>query len=186
MKMKSLVQPAGKGINAKKVCRTRATERAYLPPRNLNNEFNNAANPIFRTPIAAMIEATLRLMMMPQNPELERVINLTKNVVEQLEKQNPLSSLHDTRSRATATVIPQASRTPGGHQRQQQQEQQNRRNQEDQEAASSHRPRGGQPQANQAPGPQPNRNNNNRGHNREEVADSIVDAHYIINARRRA
>ena len=51
---------------------------------------------------------------------------------------------------------------------------------------SSHRPRGGQPQANQAPGPQPNRNNNNRGNNREEVADSIVDARDIINARRRA
>ena len=77
---------------------------------------------------------------MPQNPELERVINLTKNVVQQLERQNPLSSLHDTRSRATATAIPQASRTPGGHQRQQQQEQQNQRNQEDQEAASSNRP----------------------------------------------
>ena len=133
-----------------------------------------------------MTEATLRLMTMPQNPELERVINLTKNAVEQLEKQNPLSLLHGMRSRATATAIPQVSRTPGGHQRQQQQDQQNRRNQEDQEAVSSHRPRGGQPQANQAPGPQPNRNNNNRGNNREEVADSIMDARELINARRRA
>jgi len=123
-------------------------------------------------------------MSMPRNLETEQVINLAKNAVEQLERQNPLSSLHGTRSRATATVIPQASRTPGGHQRQQQQEQQNQRNQEDQEVASSHCPRGGQPQANQAPGPQPNRNNN-RGHNREEVADSIVDARGIINARRR-
>ena len=50
---------------------------------------------------------------------------------------------------------------------------------------SSHRPRGDQPQANQAPGPQPNRNNNNRGNNRKEVADAIVDARDIINARRR-
>ena len=83
-----------------------------------------------------MTEATLRLMTMPQNPELERVINLTKNAIEQLERQNPLSSLHGTQSKATATAIPQASRTPGGHQRQQQ----NRRNQEDQEAASSNRP----------------------------------------------
>src|SRR6185369_8722044 len=115
-------------------------------------------------------------MQMSQNTELERVINLTKNAVEQLERQNPLSSLHGTRSRATATAILQASRTPGGHQRQQQQEQQNRRNLEDQEVASSHRPRGGQPQANQAPSPQPNHNNNNRGNNREEVADSIIDA----------
>ena len=70
-----------------------------------------------------MTEATLRLMTTPQNPELERVINLTKNAVEQLERQNPLSSLHGTRSRATATAIPQSSRTLGGHQRQQQQEQ---------------------------------------------------------------
>src|SRR6185436_6244235 len=31
-----------------------------LPPRNLNNEFNNVADPIFKTPIAAMTEATLR------------------------------------------------------------------------------------------------------------------------------
>ena len=112
--------------------RVQATERARLPPRNLNNEFNNVADPVFRTPIAAMTEATLRLMQMPQNPEMERVIHLAKNAVEQLERQNPLSSLHGTRSRATATVVPQAIRTPGGHQRQQQHEQQNQRNQEDQ------------------------------------------------------
>ena len=66
--------------------RTRATERARIPPHNLNNEFNNVADAVFRTPIAAMTEATLRLMMMPQNPEIERVINLAKNVVEQLER----------------------------------------------------------------------------------------------------
>ena len=70
----------------KEVRRTRTAERAHLPPRNLNNEFNNVADPIFRTPIAAMTEATMRLMTMPQNPELERVINLTKNDVEQLKK----------------------------------------------------------------------------------------------------
>ena len=51
---------------------------------------------------------------------------------------------------------------------------------------SSHRPRGGQPLANQAPRPQPNCNNNNREHNREEVDDSIMDARDIINARRRS
>jgi hypothetical protein len=97
----------------------RATERARLPPRNLNNEFNNVADPVFTTPIAVMTEATLRLMQMPQNPEMEHVIHLAKNVVEQLERQNPLSSLHGTRTRATTTVIPQTSRTPGGHHRQQ-------------------------------------------------------------------
>ena len=124
-------------------------------------------------------------MQMPQNPEMERVIHLAKNAVEQLDRQNPLSSLHGTRSRATVTVIPQASRTPGGHYRQQQLQQQNQRNQEDQEVASIHRPRGDQPPANQAHGPQPNRNNN-REHNREEVADYIIDARDIINARRRS
>ena len=86
--------------------RVHAAERARLPPRNLNNEFNNVAEPIFRTPIAAMTEVTLRLMTMSRNPEIERVINLAKNVVEQLERQNPLSSLHGTQLRATAIVIP--------------------------------------------------------------------------------
>ena len=65
--------------------RAHAAECARIPPCNINDEFNNVADPVFRTPIAAMIEATLRLMMMPQNLELERVINLTKNAVEQLE-----------------------------------------------------------------------------------------------------
>jgi hypothetical protein len=113
---------------------------------------------------------------------MERVIHLAKYAVEQLERQNTMSSLHGTRSKATAMVIPQASRTPGGHHRQQQLSQQNQRNQEDQEVASNHRPRGGQPPANQAPRPQPNRNNNNR----DEVADSTMDAWNIINARRKA
>ena len=128
--------------------RVQAAERARLPPLNLNNEFNNVAYPVFRTPIATMTEATLWLMQMTQNPEMERVIHLAKNAVEQLERQNPLSSLHGTRSRSTATVIPQASRTPGGYNRQQQLEEQNQRNQEDQEVASNHQPR-----ANQAPEP---------------------------------
>ena len=76
--------------------RVHAAERARLPPRNLNNEFNNIADPVFRTPIAAITEATLRLMQMPRNPEMERVKNLTKNAIEQLERQNPLSSLRGT------------------------------------------------------------------------------------------
>ena len=69
----------------KEVRMTRVAERARLPQRNLNNEFNNVADPIFRTPIATMTKANLRLMTMPQNPELERV-NLTKNAIEQLER----------------------------------------------------------------------------------------------------
>ena len=69
MKMKLLAQLAGQEINAK-----RST--------GFNNEFNNVADPVSRTPIAAMTEATLRLMQMPQNPEMERVIHLAKNAVE--------------------------------------------------------------------------------------------------------
>ena len=88
-----------------------------------------------------MTEETLHLMQMPRNRQTERIIQLTRHAVEQLERQDPLSSLHGTRSRATATVVPQASRTPRGHHRQLQQ--QNQRNQEEQEVASSHRPRGG-------------------------------------------
>ena len=52
----------------KEECRVHAAERARIPPRNLNHEFNNVADPVFRTPIAAMTEATLRLMTMPRNP----------------------------------------------------------------------------------------------------------------------
>jgi hypothetical protein len=39
--------------------RVQAAKCAHLPLRNLNNEFNNVADPVFRTPIAAMTEATL-------------------------------------------------------------------------------------------------------------------------------
>ena len=42
----------------KEARRVHAAERARIPPRNLN-EFNNVADPIFRTPIATMTEATL-------------------------------------------------------------------------------------------------------------------------------
>ena len=58
--------------------KARAAECARIPLCNLNDEFNNVADPAFRTPITAMTEATLRLMMMPQNPELERVITHQK------------------------------------------------------------------------------------------------------------
>ena len=93
----------------------RAAERACINPRDLNHEFDNAADAIFNTPIAAMAEAIMRLMQLPQNPETERIIMLTRNAVEQLEQQNLLSSIHGVPSRATALIAPQASRTPGGH-----------------------------------------------------------------------
>ena len=43
----------------KEESRVHAAERARLPPRNHNNKFNNVADPVFRTPIAAMTKATL-------------------------------------------------------------------------------------------------------------------------------
>ena len=95
--------------------RVRAAERACIDPCDLNREFDNAANTIFNTPFASMAKATIRLMQLPRNLETERIIQLTHNVVEQLEHQNPLSSLCGTPSRATASAVPQASRTPGGH-----------------------------------------------------------------------
>jgi hypothetical protein len=43
----------------KEARRVHAAERARIPPRNLNNESNNVADPVFKTLIAAMTEATL-------------------------------------------------------------------------------------------------------------------------------
>ena len=37
--------------------RARAAERARIDPRNLNQEFNNVADPIFNTPIVVVAEA---------------------------------------------------------------------------------------------------------------------------------
>ena len=54
--------------------RARAAERARINLHDLNQEFDTVADPIFTTPIAAMTEATLRLMQMPQNQQMERVI----------------------------------------------------------------------------------------------------------------
>ena len=48
-----------------------AAEHARIPLRNLNNKFNNIAESVFRPPIAVTPEAILRLMMMPQNPEID-------------------------------------------------------------------------------------------------------------------
>ena len=45
--------------------RVRADERARINPRDLNQEFDNAADAIFNTPIAAMAEASMRLMQLP-------------------------------------------------------------------------------------------------------------------------
>ena len=123
--MKLLAQLAGQEINVKENAGLELPSVLIFPRVTLT------MNPVFSTPIATMTNATLRLMQMPQNPEMECVIHLAKNAVKQLERQKPLSSLHGTQLRATATVIPQASRTPGGHHRQQQLEQQNQRIQED-------------------------------------------------------
>ena len=54
--------------------RLRAAEHARQPPIspcNLNDEFAAVGDPIFDTPIATMTEATLRLMQLPWNPEMD-------------------------------------------------------------------------------------------------------------------
>ena len=45
--------------------RARAAEHTRIDPHDLNREFDNVADPIFNTPIAAMAEATMRLMQLP-------------------------------------------------------------------------------------------------------------------------
>ena len=74
-------------------CRVPTAERAHVNPRDLNQDFDNVVDLIFDTPIAAMAEATIRLMQMPRNVETDRKIQLTRNVVTQLKRQNPLFSI---------------------------------------------------------------------------------------------
>jgi predicted metal-dependent phosphoesterase TrpH len=84
--------------------RVQAAEHAHVNPHDLNQDFDNAADPIFA--------------------KMDRIIQLTRKVVTQLERQNSLSSIRGTASRAATSATPQASRTPGGHRRRQQQQQQ--------------------------------------------------------------
>ena len=82
--MKLLEQPRARN-QCREERRAQAAERARISPHDLNREFDNVADPIFTTPITAVTEATLRLMQMPQNPQTERIIHLTRHAVEQLE-----------------------------------------------------------------------------------------------------
>ena len=61
--------------------RVQAAEHAHVNPRDLNQDFDNAANPIFDTPIVAMAEATICLIQMPRNTETDCIIQLTHNVI---------------------------------------------------------------------------------------------------------
>ena len=60
-----------------------------------------------------MLEATICLMQLPCHPETDRVIQHVRKAITQLERQNPLSSLHPAGSKV-ANSAAQASRTPGG------------------------------------------------------------------------
>ena len=60
-----------------------------------------------------MTEATLCLMHLPHHPETDQVIQLARNAITQLERQNPLSALHRSGYRAASSAA-QASHTPGG------------------------------------------------------------------------
>ena len=61
--------------------RVQAAKPTRVNPHNLNQDFDNAADPIFDTPIVAMAEATIHLMKMPRNMETNRIIQLTHNLV---------------------------------------------------------------------------------------------------------
>ena len=91
-----------------------AADRAREPlvdPCNFNQDFDNAADHIFDMPITEMTEATIRLMQMPRNTKTDRIIQLARYAVTQLERQNPLSSIRGTTSRAASMTAAQVSRT---------------------------------------------------------------------------
>ena len=64
-----------------------------VQPRDMRHDFDIAAKPIFDTPIAVMVEATLRLMQLSRHPKTDQVIGLTKRAIDQLEAAILLSSL---------------------------------------------------------------------------------------------
>jgi hypothetical protein len=96
--------------NAKRAKRRWNVEaRARNPPhrRNLNDAFATAEN---------IAEAALLIQWLPQNPETERLLQLTQRAIVQLDQRDPMPSLQRTRSRSGRheSSIPQVSRTLGG------------------------------------------------------------------------
>ena len=46
--------------------------------RDLQGAFDAVADPVFNSPIATMVEATLHLMRLPRTPETDQVIRLAR------------------------------------------------------------------------------------------------------------
>jgi hypothetical protein len=96
--------------NAKRAkSRRNAEARARNPPhrRNLNNAFTTARN---------IAEAALLIQWLPQNPDTERLLQLTQPAIIQLDQRDLMSSLQRTRSRSGRhkSSILKVSHTSGG------------------------------------------------------------------------
>ena len=119
------------------VCARNPRALAGPRPRSLNHEFTEVDDRIFNTPIASIAKATLLLQWLPRNPKTDRVLQLTRQAIVQLDGMNLMSSLHRTASRTSSAAV-QDSHTPGGGTNQrphQQQIAQHDGNQDEQEVA---------------------------------------------------
>ena len=79
-------------------------------PRNLHEAFTEVGERMYTTPIGNITETTMLLLRLPLNEETQRVIQLTKQTMIQLDEQNPMPSQHRTHSR-TASVAAEAPHT---------------------------------------------------------------------------
>ncbi|RLN12210.1 hypothetical protein C2845_PM09G10430 [Panicum miliaceum] len=99
--------------------RRNAQERARNPHwrRNLQGEFEAAADEEFVTPMGNIYEASLLLQQIPQTDATHRIMRLVKQAGVQLDMMDPLKSVQHTRSRSERhdSFVPQASRTARGH-----------------------------------------------------------------------
>jgi hypothetical protein len=70
----------------------------------------------YNTLIGNIAEAALLIQWLPQNPETERLLQLTQCAIIQLDRREPMPSLQRTCSRSEhqESSIPQVSRTLGG------------------------------------------------------------------------
>jgi hypothetical protein len=98
--------------------RWNAEARAWNPPyhRNLYGAFAAADDHKYNTPIGNITKAALLIQRLPQNPETERLLQMTQRTIVQLDQRDPMPTLQRTRSRSECheSSIPQVSRTLGG------------------------------------------------------------------------
>jgi hypothetical protein len=93
--------------NAKRAKRRRNAEaRAWNPPhhRNLNDAFTVADDREYNTPIGNIAKTALLIQRLHQNPEIERLLQLTQRVIVQLDQRDPMPSVQRSRSRTERHV----------------------------------------------------------------------------------